>query len=139
MEIVPGRPRILVLIAIGIAGGLLSGAFGVGGGIILVPLLVTFAGLDQRRASAASLLAILPTSIAGSVTYIANGEIDYIAAGLIAIGAIGGAIVGANLLKRVPITWLRWMFVALLLLVAIRMLLVAPERGAGPRPGRSAV
>lgn len=129
MEIVPGRPRILVLIAIGIAGGLLSGAFGVGGGIILVPLLVTFAGLDQRRASAASLLAILPTSIAGSVTYIANGEIDYIAAGLIAIGAIGGAIVGANLLKRVPITWLRWMFVALLLLVAIRMLLVAPERG----------
>ncbi|MFZ2963428.1 MAG: sulfite exporter TauE/SafE family protein [Rhodoglobus sp.] len=129
MEIVPPRPRILVLIAIGLAGGLLSGAFGVGGGIILVPLLVTFAGLDQRRASAASLLAILPTSIAGSITYIVNGEIDFVAAGFVAIGAIGGAIIGANLLKRIPIVWLRWTFIGLLLLIAVRMLLIEPERG----------
>lgn len=129
METQPPPPRILVLVLIGLAGGLLSGAFGVGGGIILVPLLVTFAGLDQRRASATSLLAILPTAIAGSITYIANGEIDFIAAGLVAVGAIGGAIIGANLLKRIPIVWLRWIFVTLLVLVAIRMLLIEPVRG----------
>ncbi|MDF1478858.1 sulfite exporter TauE/SafE family protein [Leifsonia sp. H3M29-4] len=129
MEIVSPRPRVLVLLAIGLVGGLLSGAFGVGGGIILVPLLVTFAGLDQRRASAASLLAILPTSIAGSITYIANGEIDFIAAAFIAVGAIGGAVIGANLLKRIPIVWLRWSFIALLLIVAVRLLFVEPERG----------
>jgi hypothetical protein len=129
MEIVPPRPRALVLLAIGIAGGILSGAFGVGGGIILVPLLVTFAGLDQRRAAATSLLAILPTSIAGSITYIANGEIDFIAAAFIAVGAIGGAIIGANLLKRIPIVWLRWAFIVLLLVVAVRLLFVEPERG----------
>lgn len=129
MEIVSPRPRVLVLLAIGLIGGLLSGAFGVGGGIILVPLLVTFAGLDQRRASAASLLAILPTSIAGSITYIANGEIDFVAAAFIAVGAIGGAVIGANLLKRIPIVWLRWSFIALLLIVAVRLLFVEPERG----------
>lgn len=129
MEIAPHRPRILVLVLIGLAGGILSGAFGVGGGIILVPLLVTFAHLDQRRASATSLLAILPTSIAGSITYIANGEIDFVAAAFIAAGAIVGAIIGANLLKRIPIVWLRWMFIALLVIIAVRLLLIEPERG----------
>ena len=48
------RPRVLVLLAIGLAGGLLSGAFGVGGGIIMVPLLMNFARLDQRSAAATS-------------------------------------------------------------------------------------
>ena len=123
------RPRIVVLILIGLAGGLLSGMFGVGGGIILVPLLVAFAHLDQRRASATSLLAILPTAISGSITYIANGEIDWIAAGIIAAGAVIGAVVGANLLKRIPIVWLRWIFIALLLVIAVRMVFIEPQRG----------
>ena len=61
---------------IGLVGGLLSGAFGVGGGILMVPLLITFAGMDQRRASAASLAAIVPTAVVGSITYLANGEVD---------------------------------------------------------------
>lgn len=119
----------LVLALIGVAGGLLSGAFGVGGGIILVPLLVTFAGLDQRRAAATSLLAILPTAIAGSVTYALNGEVDYVAAGIVAVGAIGGAFIGTALLRRIPIVWLRWIFIAMLVGVAIRMVLLEPERG----------
>lgn len=124
------RPRILVLIAIGLAGGLLSGAFGVGGGIVLVPLLVAFAGLDQRRAAATSLLAILPTSVAGSITYLAHGEVDLLAAGVIAVGAVAGSVIGANLLDRLPLRLLRWLFIALLVVVAIRMVLVEPERGA---------
>jgi len=123
------RPRLLALALIGVAGGLLSGMFGVGGGIILVPLLVTFAGLDQRRAAATSLLAILPTSISGSITYALHGEIDYVAAGIVAVGAIGGAFIGAALLRRIPIAWLRWMFIALIVLVALRMLFLEPERG----------
>jgi uncharacterized membrane protein YfcA len=123
------RPRVLVLIAIGLAGGILSGAFGVGGGIVLVPLLVNFAGLDQRRAAATSLLAILPTSIAGSITYLANGEVDLLAAGVIAVGAIGGSILGSALLKRLPLVWLRWMFIVLLVIVAVRLALIEPARG----------
>jgi len=118
-----------VLIAIGLAGGLLSGMFGVGGGIVLVPLLVTFAGLDQRKAAATSLLAILPSSIAGSITYLAHGEVDVLAAAVIAAGAIVGSLIGTRLLKRLPLAWLRWGFIALLVLVAIRMLFVEPVRG----------
>lgn len=129
MESVLPRPRVVVLIVIGLIGGLLSGAFGVGGGIVLVPLLVTFTSLDQRHAAAVSLLAILPPSITGSITYIVNGEVDLIAAGIIAVGAVSGAIVGANLLKRIPLVWLRWLFIVLLLLIAVRLLFIEPERG----------
>jgi len=124
-----GQPRILVLLLIGVAGGLLSGMFGVGGGIILVPLLMAFAGLDQKRAAATSLLAILPTAISGSVTYALHGEIDYVAAGIVAVGAIGGAFIGTALLRRIPVVWLRWIFIAMLVVVALRMLFLEPSRG----------
>jgi uncharacterized membrane protein YfcA len=123
------RPRVLVLIAIGLAGGILSGTFGVGGGIVLVPLLLNFAGLDQRRAAATSLLAILPSSIAGSITYLSHDEVDLLAGAVIGAGAIGGSILGANLLKRIPLVWLRWLFIALLVIVAVRLALVEPVRG----------
>ncbi|MFW8746156.1 TSUP family transporter, partial [Mesorhizobium japonicum] len=55
--------RVLALLVIGVLGGILSGLFGVGGGIIMVPLLTMFAGMDQRHASATSLIAIVPTSV----------------------------------------------------------------------------
>ncbi len=129
METNATAPRVLVLIAIGLAGGILSGAFGVGGGIVLVPLLINFAGLDQRRAAATSLLAILPTSIAGSISYLSQGEVDLLAAGVIAIGAVAGSILGSNLLRRIRLVWLRWLFILMLVIVAVRMALIEPERG----------
>jgi uncharacterized membrane protein YfcA len=123
------RPRPAALIAIGLAGGVLSGAFGVGGGIVLVPLLVNFASLDQRRASATSLLAILPTSVTGSMTYLAHGQVDLLAGGVIAAGSIAGSILGSALLKRIPLGWLRWLFVLVLVVVAVRLAFVEPTRG----------
>jgi uncharacterized protein len=125
----PSRPW-PVLVLIGAIGGLLSGAFGVGGGILMVPLLINLAGMDQRRAASTSLVAIIPASIAGSLTYLANGEIDVVVALVVAIGGVAGSFLGAKLLRRIPLMWLRWMFIALLVGVAARMLLVAPERGA---------
>jgi uncharacterized protein len=122
------RPRLFVLVAIGLVGGLLSGAFGVGGGIVMVPMLTVFARVDQRRASAISLLAILPTSIAGSITYLVHGEVDIVAGVFIAIGAVVGSIIGSALLRRISLTLLRWLFVALLVVVAVRMIFVSPER-----------
>lgn len=115
---------------IGVIGGVLSGAFGVGGGLIMVPLLITFAGMDQRRAAAASLVAIIPTSIAGALAYLVNGEVDVPVALVVAIGGVSGSYLGARLLRRLPMTWLRWMFIVLLVGAAARMLFVAPERGA---------
>jgi uncharacterized membrane protein YfcA len=117
------------LVIIGLIGGVLSGAFGIGGGIIMVPLLIAMAGLDQRTAAATSLVAIIPAALVGSITYLANGEIDLAAAGLVAVGAVAGTLVGTRLLRRISLVWLRWMFIALIVAVAARMLLVAPERG----------
>lgn len=120
----------LSLILAGALGGLLSGLFGVGGGIVMVPLLIALAGMDQRRAATTSLAAILPTSIVGSLTYLANGQVDLLAGAIIAVGAVVGALIGSRLLRRIPLFWLRWLFIALLLVVAARMVLVEPERGA---------
>jgi uncharacterized membrane protein YfcA len=125
------RASWLRLAVIGAVGGLLSGAFGVGGGILMVPLFITFAGMDQRRASATSLAAIVPTAIAGSITYFANGDLDLPAALFVAVGGVVGSWLGASLLRRLPLGWLRWMFIALLVAVAVRMLFVVPERGTG--------
>ncbi|WP_232331411.1 sulfite exporter TauE/SafE family protein [Agromyces laixinhei] len=120
------------LAVIGLVGGLLSGAFGVGGGIIMVPLFMMLAGMDQRRASATSLAAIVPTAIVGSITYFVNGEVELIPALFVAAGGIIGSWVGARLLRRLPLGWLRWMFIALIVAVAVRMLLFVPERAGAP-------
>lgn len=114
---------------VGVLGGVLSGLLGVGGGILMVPLLIWLTGMDQRTAAATSLAAILPTSIAGSIGYLAQGEADLVIAALVAVGGVAGSLVGSRLLRRLPLGVLRWMFVALLVAVAARMLLAAPVRG----------
>jgi uncharacterized membrane protein YfcA len=119
----------IVLIGVGLVGGLLSGLFAIGGGIIMVPLLMALVHFDQRRAAATSLAAILPASVVGSTTYLLAGEIDLLAGFFIAIGGIAGALLGSALLRRIPIVWLRWMFIVFILLVAARMVLVSPVRG----------
>lgn len=122
--------RVLALLLTGTLGGFLSGAFGVGGGIIMVPLLIWFLGLDQRRASATSLAAIVPTAIAGTITYALHGEVDWVVALIIAAGGIAGSFLGTHLLRRLSLGWLRWLFIALLLVIAVRMLLEFPSSSA---------
>jgi uncharacterized membrane protein YfcA len=122
--------RVLALLLVGVLGGLLSGAFGVGGGTVMVPLMIWLLGFDQRRAAATSLAAIVPTAIAGSIGYLANGQLDLAAALLIALGGIAGTLIGTKLLRTLPLGWLRWMFIVLLVLVAIRLFFEVPSRGA---------
>ncbi len=122
--------RVLALLLAGLLGGTLSGAFGVGGGTIMVPLLIWLLGFDQRRAAATSLAAIVPAAIAGAASYSVAGETNLVAALLIAAGGIGGSLIGTKLLRTLPLGWLRWLFIAFLLLVAIRMFFEAPARGA---------
>lgn len=119
---------ILPLLAIGAIGGLFSGLFGVGGGFIMVPLMMAWLRFDQRRASATSLLAIIPPALLSASLYGWRGEIDLIAAAIIAVGAIAGTPLGALLLRRISLVWLKWLFIAGLLASALRLVLVAPER-----------
>jgi uncharacterized membrane protein YfcA len=89
------------LAAIGGAGGVLSGLLGVGGGIVMVPLLVLWAGYRQREAHAMSLGAIIPISLASVVTYGVAGKVRIEFAIALALGSIAGARLGARLLARI--------------------------------------
>ena len=109
------------LIAIGLAGGLLSGLLGVGGGVIMVPLLVLWAGYAQREAHAMSLGAIIPISVAGIATYGIAGEVRVWHALALAIGAVAGARIGAGLLARLDEHVLKLAFGAFLVGVAVLM------------------
>jgi hypothetical protein len=123
-------PRWLLLGVVGILGGVLSGVFGVGGGAVMVPLLIWMLRMDQRRAAATSLVAIVPTAIVGSVAYGIGGHVAFVAGGLLAAGGIGGAVLGSRLLRRVPIGILRWMFIGLLGVAAVETLIEIPSRDA---------
>jgi uncharacterized membrane protein YfcA len=109
------------LVVIGVLGGALSGLLGVGGGIVMVPLLVLWARYGQRDAHAASLGAIIPISIAGIATYGIAGEVKVGPAIALAAGSIFGAQLGAGILARIDEKLLRAVFGAFLLAVAILM------------------
>jgi len=114
-------------IVIGAVGGVLSGLFAIGGAILMVPLLVWRARMDQRQAAATSLVAIIPTAITSSATYLLHGYVNVVAALLISVGAITGAAIGTRVLRRLPLEWLRWSFIAFILLVAAHMLVDSSE------------
>jgi uncharacterized protein len=107
------------LAAIGASGGVLSGLLGVGGGIVMVPLLVLRAGYRQRDAHAMSLGAIIPISLASVITYGAAGEVRVGYALALALGAVVGARVGAGLLARIRERPLKIVFGLFLASVAV--------------------
>jgi uncharacterized membrane protein YfcA len=117
-------------VAIGLAAGFLSGLFGVGGGVLIVPLLVLLAQFDQRLAAGTSLAAIMPTALIGALTYGFAGDLNWIAAGLLALGAVGGAQVGSFLLSRLPLRAIQWAFIVFLVAVIVSLFLVIPSRDA---------
>jgi uncharacterized protein len=110
------------LVLIGLAAGFFSALFGVGGGIVIVPLLLLAGGWEMRPATATSLAAIGITASAGVVTYVVHGEVEPVYALLIGIPAAVGAAAGATLQQRVPVQTLSLLFAALLVAIAIRML-----------------
>ena len=121
------RPHVVALIVIGVLAGTLSGLFGVGGGVLVVPALLLL-GVDQRRAAGTSVAAILPTAIVGAIGYAVTGHVDWVAGILLAIGAVIGAQVGSFLLDRLPRAVLFWSFIGLLILVAVSLWARVPER-----------
>ncbi len=120
----------ITLALIGVVAGFLSGFFGVGGGTVIVPALVFFAGFGQRLATGTSLAAIVFPAIAGLIGYAQTGHVDWIAGLLIAAGAIVGAQIGSWLLHKLPVTVLRWIFVGFLFVVGIQLLFTVPDRTA---------
>lgn len=119
-------PKYVAKVAlIGVVAGFMSGYVGVGGGFIMVPLFVSMLGIPMRLASGTSLTAVCILAIPGVIEQAVLGNIDYMVGVAMMIGSIPGAIVGANLVKRVPERALRFAFALFLLLMAV--LLVANE------------
>jgi hypothetical protein len=107
--------------AIGLAGGVIAGLLGVGGGVLFVPGLVFFLGLDQHHAEATSLLAIVPVAIVGTIRQERYGNVRREDALLLGLLSLAGAAAGVALANALSGVVLRDAFAALMVLVAIQL------------------
>ncbi|MGH2402750.1 MAG: sulfite exporter TauE/SafE family protein [Candidatus Limnocylindria bacterium] len=116
------RPNPLLLAGIGVGAGVLSGLFGVGGGIILVPAMVLLAGMAQQRASATSLASIVPIAAVGAIIFGRADSVDLPAALVLMVGSLVGVQIGARLMTRIGDDRLRIGFAVFMIAVALTML-----------------
>ena len=112
---------------VGVATGFLSGLFGVGGGILMVPCLVLLLGMEQRRAHGTSLGAMVLISASALGGFLLDGSVAWLPGVLIFAGSSVGVTVGASLLDHVPTRSLRIGFALLLLATAARFLAAVPD------------
>jgi uncharacterized protein len=110
------------LLGIGFVAGIFGALFGVGGGIVIVPMLTLLLAFDQRRASATSLAAILATAVVGSITYAMHHDLKPGAAALVGIPAVAGVLVGTSVQQRLPVAELTYGFALLLAAVGVYLL-----------------
>jgi uncharacterized membrane protein YfcA len=114
-------PAALVAL-IGLAAGVLSGLFGIGGGVIIVPLLILVLGLTAQQAAGTSLAALLlPVGLLGVIQYWQAGQVNVLHAVLLGIGLLVGAYLGARLGLSLPNETVQRAFGVLLLVVGVRM------------------
>ncbi len=107
---------------IGAAAGTVSGLTGLGGGVVLIPLMLAMLGFTQHKAHGTSLAIVAITAVAGAIQYARLGYLDAQLAIELASGSVIGVLVGARLMARVPAKQLRRGFGLLLLLVGVKML-----------------
>lgn len=110
------------LVAIGVAAGVFSAFFGVGGGIVAVPLLIVVAGFPERVATGTSLMAIAITATAGVIAFSLHGEVEPGYAALVGLPAAAGALAGTALQQRVRTSTLTYGFAVLLSVLGVWLL-----------------
>lgn len=106
----------------GSAAGLVNGFLGGGGGLVLIPLLVSKCNLPRQKAFATSVAIILPLCILSSGIYFLHGNLDFRTATPYLAGGLVGGLIGGRLYRRLPMTWLRRTFALLILYGAWRSL-----------------
>ncbi|HEX2218994.1 MAG TPA: sulfite exporter TauE/SafE family protein [Gemmatimonadales bacterium] len=116
----------VTFVSIGLVAGILSGLFGVGGGIVIVPALILFAHFHLKLALGTSLGALLlPFGILGVYTYYQNGNLDLKASLLVGLGIFFGAWAGARLAQVMPAATLQRAFAVFMVIAAARLWLRA--------------
>ncbi len=117
---------LLIFLCIGLAAGILSGMFGIGGGVLIVPALVMLAHFPTRTALGTSLGALLlPVGLLGAYIYWENGHLNTRAALLIAVGMSLGVYAGARLAQTLPAPLLQRLFAVFVAALAVRLWLTA--------------
>ncbi len=114
--------QFLIAGLIGLLGGLSSGLFGVGGGVVMVPAMVFFMQLGIKTAIGTSLVVIIPTAIMGSAQHFRLGNIDWRIAALLIPTAILGGYLGAGLTKSLPADVLKRAFGGFIMLAGAKLL-----------------
>lgn len=117
------RRELLSLALVGLVAGLFSAMFGVGGGIIMVPLLIALLRYDAKIATATSLAAVIFTAVWGTAAHGLLGNVDWVTAGLVGVPAMFGVTLGIALKGRISSAHLTYGFAAVLVLVAVRLVL----------------
>ena len=124
------------LILIGLTGGFLSSLMGIGGGIIIVPMLFFFASAAQREAQGLSLGYMIVTALTGFLLYKYNSKetlrLNYVAVALLTTGGVLGAFVGQYAADHIPTFWLKKMFAVLMIAVAVKLILERPKKLEAP-------
>ncbi len=114
---------ILLTLGSGLFAGVLSGLLGIGGGVVLVPLMVFGLGIGQHMAQGISMLVIIPTSLAAIYHLHQDKLVDYRISSYLAAGAICGALLSANFVQYIPAVALKRIFGAFIIFTGVRMLL----------------
>ena len=112
-----------MLAVVGTLGGAFSGLFGVGGGIVMVPLLVLWAGFDERRATGTSLAAIAVIAAVAAALQGAYGNVDVEHATALGLPAVGGVLAGTWLQQRLTTKAITLAFAAFLVVIAVDLAL----------------
>ena len=108
--------------SLGVFAGVLSGLVGIGGGVIIVPALVYFFGMDQKTAQGTSLAVLLPpTGLLAFMEYYKAGHVDVKIGALIIVGLLLGGWLGGGFAQHLPQMTLRRVFAVLLLITAVKM------------------
>jgi uncharacterized membrane protein YfcA len=118
----------------GLLAGALGGLMGVGGGILLVPLLVHALRMGQHEAQGTSLAFVTVTAIVAAALYFHQGNIDVALSLYLSLGAVPGVLLGAALARRMTARRLRQAFGILLLATAVRILVAVPAHAGPPSP-----
>ncbi len=123
-----------IYVILGAFAGIVSGALGLGSGIIFVPALVLLLGFAQKSAQGTALAVMVPMVLVGALRYWTAPDIGvdlrYVA--LLAAGAVGGALVGTELAQHLPGSTLKKIFALFIIIIAIRMLVSSPGGRARP-------
>ncbi len=114
---------VILCIVLGLSAGILSGLVGIGGGVVIVPALVSLLGFSQQKAQGTTIaLMVPPIGVLAALTYYRQGYVDVKVASYICLGFIVGGLVGSRIASGLPSAVLEKIFGTALLLIALKML-----------------